>query len=125
MRLAHTVPVKCSGCYGQKPGHPHIDFESAYDGPMLDADNPRRGHIDWLVLCDECIASAAAMLPENTEVVERLREELAEARANLADADNYIDRLESAHEARPASRRAAQSQSTPKKAPKRRYEVPA
>jgi hypothetical protein len=122
MRLAHRAPVKCSGCFAQKPGHPHIDFESAYDGPQLDADDPRRGHIDWLVLCDECVTAANAMLPENLEVVERLREELAEARANLADADNYIDQLESAHAARPASR---QAQSTPKKAPKRRYEVSA
>lgn len=120
MRLAHKTPVKCSSCFGQYPDRPHVDFESAYDGPQIDPENPRRGHIDWLVICSDCIQAAAGFLPEERDALEQLRQENESVKQALAEADNYIDQLESAHSARPASRG---PKSTTQRAPKkRRYE---
>lgn len=120
MRLAHKTPVKCSSCFGQYPDRPHVDFESAYDGPQIDPENPRRGHVDWLVICSDCIRAAGGFLPEEADQTAALQSELDTVKSQLREADNYIDRLESAHAARPASRGA---QSTTQRAPKkRRYE---
>lgn len=119
MRLAHTAPVRCAGCFCQKPGEPHIDFESAFEGPQVDPDNPRKGHVDWLVLCDECVRTSFAMLPDVADERDRLREQLADREREIRELSNYVDSLEGAVAGRPSSR-----QQAPRPKAKRRYEPP-
>lgn len=105
MRLAHQTPVKCSGCFGQKPTNPHVDFESALDGPLIDPDNPRSGHIDWVVLCDDCVRAGYELLPERLTVVEKLRAEVAQLRQRAEESENYASKIEDALQHRPEARK--------------------
>jgi hypothetical protein len=68
IRLADVAPPACSSCYGAKPTERHVDFGAAYDGPVVplgDSDNVVGlvGHsIDDLLICEECLSAAAALL---------------------------------------------------------------
>lgn len=73
-----------------------MDFESSYDGPPIDQSNPRSGHIDWVVMCSECIEAAHAMLPEVRDVVGELRTRLAETERERDEVGAYADKLEAA-----------------------------
>lgn len=115
MRIANHLPVKCSSCYGQKPGHAHVDFESAFNGPLVDPDRPRAGHIDWLVICDDCVRSAYELLPEVRGRREQMEEELAATKAALAEEQNFSQRLEDAVAARPMRRAQQRGPKTAKK----------
>lgn len=77
----------------------HVDFESSYDGPPLD-DNPRV-HLDWVVLCQECIETAHSMLPETRDATAALREQLHAAEKERDEIGRYADSLEAAVAGRP------------------------
>lgn len=96
MRLATRTPIRCSSCFGQKPGVPHVDFESSYDGPPIDQSNPRAGHVDWVVICSECLESAHSMLPDVRDVVGELRTRLADVERERDEVGAYADKLEAA-----------------------------
>lgn len=93
MRIAHRVPPKCSGCYAQKVGQVHVDFESAFEGPLVDPDRPRSGHIDWLILCEDCVRTAYRMLPENVEDRQNLLGRIAQLEDDAREAREYADNL--------------------------------
>lgn len=62
-----STPTGCASCGGQYPDRRHIDFSAAYDGPVLNqeqviATGVTPVAIDDLVICDECIRAAAALL---------------------------------------------------------------
>lgn len=75
MILRTDVPY-CSSCYQAKPGQPHIDFEAAWDGPVLDA--AAAAQIDDLVICADCLDGAARLLGY-TRDEDRIRVEQVEA----------------------------------------------
>lgn len=58
----------CSSCYCQKQ-IPHVDFEAAWDGPRFQNAGPNGEaitipvQIDDLILCQECVAEAALLIP--------------------------------------------------------------
>lgn len=118
MRLAHTAPIRCAGCFCQKPGEPHIDYESAFEGPV-DPDRPRGPRVDWLVLCADCVRSGYRLLPDVREPVDELTAQLEAKEQELQELSAYVESLEGAVAARPSSR-----QSQPRQKAKRRYEPP-
>jgi hypothetical protein len=105
IREAET-PVGCASCGGQYPDRRHIDFSAAYDGAVLNQKEVLESgvtpvQIDDLILCDECVRAAAALLglvdPDdlgrvNASVMEA-NEELGE---RLTGALLLIDNLEKA-----------------------------
>lgn len=60
MKLAHTVPVACACCYQQHIDRRHVDFEVFYDGPVMPGTDPRP--IDDLVICENCVTTAAKLI---------------------------------------------------------------
>lgn len=104
MRIAPTRPRKCTGCFTTKLDMPHVDFASAFHGPLIDADNPRAGHVDWLILCQDCIERAHALLPETVDALADLRNQLAQANRELDAERNFASRMEDALQHRPPSR---------------------
>jgi hypothetical protein len=72
MRIADTPPAFCAGCYGQYPDRRHVDFEAAWDGPVFEGEGVHTGDggarsklpvgIDDLVICEDCLKSAAKLL---------------------------------------------------------------
>lgn len=105
IRLTDTPPVACSSCYSQAPEALHVDFNSAWDGPVLNqAQVAELGvanvQIDDLVLCETCVRAAAALLPEN----DQWREMAANAERIVEESrgkDAYIRKLEQALAAKP------------------------
>jgi hypothetical protein len=123
MRLATRTPVRCSSCFGQKPESPHVDFESSYDGPPIDSSSPRAGHIDWVVMCGECIEAAHSLLPQVRDVVGELRARLADVERERDEIGAYADKLEAAVTDRPARKNfTAPAEKAPKPARKPRYQ---
>jgi hypothetical protein len=85
MRLAHVTPPACSGCFQQKLTVRHVDFDVAYDGPSMM--NPQGGHqpIDDLILCEDCLRTAGALVGlGDVDVAGKLRE-VAELNAKAAN----------------------------------------
>lgn len=67
MKLAETPPTHCSVCFGQYVERRHVDFEVAWDGPVL-KDEVAGGagttdvSIDDIIVCEECLKLAAAVI---------------------------------------------------------------
>ena len=103
MRLLNGTPLKCSCCYGQYTDREHVDFASAYEGPLLDPANPRGGHIDWLVLCDECIRLAHNLVSkdERGEQIAQLAAENTRLRAEARKHQAFAEKLQEALAVRP------------------------
>ncbi len=120
-RIASSTPRACAGCYGQYPGRVHVDFASAIEGAQLDPERPRAGHVEWVVLCENCVRNAHNLLPHPE--ADRLAEfaaENAELRERLARSEHYAETLEDAIARRPEREH---QHPTVKAAPrKRRYE---
>lgn len=57
MKLADPKPVYCSSCFAQQPHKDHIDFEVAWDGPVINTDGIRIP-IDDLYVCEDCLLLA-------------------------------------------------------------------
>lgn len=112
MRISPTPPRKCTGCYSTKRDQVHVDFESAFDGPLIDPERPRSGHIEWLALCQDCVERAYALLPDQRDVLAGLKDQLASVTRELEAERNYSSRMEDTLQHRP--------QKTGKKAPTRR-----
>jgi hypothetical protein len=62
MRVALQNPAYCSACFGARPGEKHIDFEAAYDGPVINSDAGIKVAIDDLVICEKCLIAAASLI---------------------------------------------------------------
>lgn len=61
MKVADPNPVYCSCCFQQQPKKIHIDFEVAWDGPVINTDG-LRVPIDDLYLCEDCLGLASRTL---------------------------------------------------------------
>lgn len=106
IRLAETPPPACAACNGQYPERRHVDFGASYDGPVLDG--AKAMQIDDLIVCEECLSAAAALIGTSPEQIERERQakERAENTAQrLAGALDYIAKLEAAVAAKPTPKR--------------------
>lgn len=110
VRVAERPPAGCAACFGQYPQRTHVDFGSSYDGPMLPAQENATGvvgvSIDELVICEECLRTAAQLLGltdpgQTTEQLEALTAQAEELTERLAGAMAYANKLETAIAAKP------------------------
>jgi hypothetical protein len=67
IHLEAPAPPCCSACYQPQPQKRHVDFGASTDGPVTDVIPVGAigvvGHvIDEIVLCEDCIKEAAALL---------------------------------------------------------------
>ena len=99
MRIANPNPVYCSSCFSQKPHDVHVDFEVAWDGPVISEDGLRMT-IDDLICCRDCVVAAAAlvgMVDADTDVAKELKkmaEKTAEERKGRLAAERKLRELE-------------------------------
>ncbi len=102
MRLAERTPPFCAGCYGQYPALRHVDYESAWDGPMLNAEDGIRMTVDELVMCEECIKAGARLVGMSdaldVQENEQLRAEVGELRRYRAENERAKTRARKALE---------------------------
>lgn len=110
IRLAPTPPSHCSSCFGAYPQRRHVDFGASFDGPVLPSGLEASGvngvSIDDLIVCEDCLATAAreigfgdvAALTKQIEQQAAHAEELTE---RLAGAIAYYNKLETAIAAKP------------------------
>jgi hypothetical protein len=94
------TPAFCSACFNQQPDKRHIDFDAAWDGPVIDAQNGMKQTIDDLVICQVCIESAARILgwvpaseDDTSAKLLRLEGELREARKVRAEQADRLERI--------------------------------
>lgn len=108
IRIAEVPPVVCSSCGGQYPQRTHIDFVASWDGPVLkDVAGGVNVSIDELIICDECIRTAAAFLelvdPAETEAqLASALERNQELLERFTGAMQYIEKLEASFATRKA-----------------------
>jgi hypothetical protein len=105
-RLTDVAPAYCSSCFGQKTELRHVDFDAAWDGPVIDPGNGIKQVIDDLIICEHCLAEAASLLGYGQDEllrarVDRLEEDLVAARRQRAEAIKYSQQLEQTIALRP------------------------
>lgn len=105
MRIAETTPPYCSACFGQEPDAKYVDFESAWDGPVIDEGNGLKQSIDDLIICERCLMAAANlkgldstkdMREENLELgvlVEKLEEQIKAKDAMINDLTHTVNTM--------------------------------
>lgn len=60
-RLADTRPPYCAACFQRPADLRCVDFEAAFDGPVV-AGTPEPIPIDDLIICERCLSEAFAIL---------------------------------------------------------------
>ena len=89
-RLAETRPPYCSACF-QHPGELRcVDFDAAWDGPVMEG-VPSPVPIDDLILCEGCLATAFSILDP-----QGLKQTIAELEQAVRDQAEEIDRKDKA-----------------------------
>jgi hypothetical protein len=56
-----SPPPYCSSCFQQKPAVEHIDFESYWDGPIIEGAGHKQP-IDDLIICADCLRAAGELI---------------------------------------------------------------
>lgn len=81
MKIANPNPPYCSSCFGQKPTLVHVDFESYWDGPIIDGAGFKQP-IDDLIICADCLKAAGEQigLAEHKKLLHQRNELLAEVK---------------------------------------------
>ena len=86
-------PPFCAACYGQKPEMRHVDFEAAYDGPVVNPEDDIKMAVDDLILCEECLRSAAQRLgygPIDSDYQNQLEDRLLSALDRATKAEGRL-----------------------------------
>lgn len=88
----------CAACYSFTNKR-LVDFGAAFDGPVLETGM----QIDDLILCEDCVRSAAQALEldTNKDAVDRALREAEEARAKSDEWQAYARKLENVRTLRP------------------------
>lgn len=104
MHIAHQTPVACSSCGGQYPDLQHVDFDAAWDGPVLSDDRGNHYPVDDLIVCEQCVRAAVALLPgqdtRDGEIVD-LKDRLNRAIDYGVRLQDAMSKLQSALDVRP------------------------
>lgn len=130
-RIASRTPTACAACYQQKPDVPHIDFAAALEGRLIDPSHPRGGHVDWVIICADCLRNGYELLPEQSSQREALERKVEQLEQRAADAENYASSLEDTLSRRPTPKPAPKAAADRPKAPRQtkqrrnRYEAKA
>lgn len=119
MRVAESIPSACSSCYGQYPSRRHVDFESSWDGPVIEGGIMTEGGlvqtnlpvaIDELVICEDCLAAGAKLLGmdyKSAEKIQHLTEQLQAAQEKIVGMEVYTAQMEKALASKPQRQRVA------------------
>jgi hypothetical protein len=102
VRVTEHAPVACASCGGQYTDRRHVDFGSAWDGPVVNSyDVIAKGvvnqQIDDLIVCESCIREAAEALKMDdvkAPAIEKLQNQVAELKTLNAGQRDYIGQLE-------------------------------
>lgn len=84
MRLTETMPPYCASCYRQEGETRYVDFDAAYDGPVIPG-SPVNIPVDDLVICENCLKEAFALLDLHGM---RAEAELLSERIKVLEDDN-------------------------------------
>ncbi|MBS1863020.1 MAG: hypothetical protein JSS68_15065 [Actinobacteria bacterium] len=90
MRPAAKRPPYCSGCFQHKSGR-FIDFEVAYDGPVIPG-SPANIPIDDLILCEDCVRRSAELLDLHGEqaTIAELQQIVLDQQAEIEGKDKML-----------------------------------
>ena len=125
-RLASKAPRACAACNGQYTDRLHVDYMAGYEGGLIDPNRPRAGHVDWLVMCENCIRRGAELLPEHSGRLTAAEQRIEALEAQLKSTQAYADSIEDALSRRPAERAPRELKAAPAKGPRKsRYEAKA
>jgi hypothetical protein len=115
MKLTEIPPVRCSACFGQYTERRHVDFEAAWEGPTFkegiageDGEilNAIPVSIDDLILCEDCLRAAAALIGlKDPDEVSEYAEQLETQRDELLEKVRGFERHSANLEASIASKR--------------------
>lgn len=116
----------CSSCFTVQSQLQYIDFEALWEGPLV-AQQTVEGvaieplNIDDLILCEDCLRSAARLIgmsdSEDASVRADLEAEVTELRLARVESERRLTAIQKALEGRPSS--------APKKAPAKREKASA
>lgn len=105
MKITDVAPAYCASCFDQKPGMLHVDFGAAFDGPVIDSGNGMKQCIDDLIVCADCLDTAARLagyLPaaeaQATAEIEKLTEQLSQVKKIAAERGRKLRSITSALE---------------------------
>lgn len=89
-KIAQPKPPYCASCF-QKPEQACVDFEAAYDGPVVPG-TPEPVPVDDLILCEGCLEEAFALLdPQNLrETINELTNEVLDLMEETSAKDKVI-----------------------------------
>lgn len=92
MREALQNPAFCSSCFQAKPNTLHIDFEVAYDGPVINDEDGIKVAIDDLIICADCLTAAGKFV--GMVAGDELKAENVELGSALEDATQRLEKQE-------------------------------
>lgn len=107
------MPMFCASCGSQDPEARYVDFDAAWDGPVVNPDDDIKMQIDDLVICENCLVEASRLVglvePDQTaETLARAQQDLIAKEDKIKELQGYIGRLEAALSAKPGGRQPAQ-----------------
>jgi hypothetical protein len=91
-RVASPTPPYCASCFQQPdPEKRCVDFEAAYDGPVIPG-TPEPVPVDDLIICESCLLEAFILLdPQNQrESIEELKQVILDQQKELDGKDRAI-----------------------------------
>lgn len=90
-KLADSPPAYCASCFNAPgPDHRFVDFEAAYDGPVIPG-TPVPVPVDDLVICEGCLQEAFTILdPQGLKETIASLEETVKALIDDVDAKDKI-----------------------------------
>lgn len=94
-KLAVQTPPFCASCLQAGPEKRYVDFDAAYDGPVMTLPDGRKQPIDDLVICEGCLQEAFDLLdPQGIKSrIAELEGQLERAEEEIAKKDGMIQRL--------------------------------
>jgi hypothetical protein len=109
LKIPDTPPVRCSSCFGQYVERRHVDFEAAWEGPTFkegivgeggEIENGILVSVDDLIICEDCLKAAAALLglkdpDELAEYAETLEKRVDELLEQVRGYELHTQNLES------------------------------
>lgn len=108
-RLA-PMPMFCAACGSQDPKTRYVDFDAAWDGPVVNPEDGIKMQIDDLVVCENCLKEASRLVglvdPDQvSETLTRAQQDLIAKEHEIRDLQGYVSRLEAAVAAKPGARK--------------------
>lgn len=110
MRLASPLPAYCSACFNSSPKLRYVDFDAAWDGPVV-IDPATSTAVIWpagvascnddLYLCESCVAQATEILALKPELNDRQRREIRRLQLENEHWREYASELERTLQERP------------------------